>query len=454
MQTNQLARVLNVTFFILCLSFSESNALSIPNLQAGPPKILETDQETKGIKVLFVCRVEKDPKQVYLVGSFNGWAENQSGAIKNPDYLMTRGAKTGIFFKVIELANQRYAYKFVEEGSDGKFHWFADPFVEERDKDGNSVVDFKKSKPILLKPDSLQIPSLTLQSLPVPFKEGVFFPARSYFLPDERVCLTLEKNLLSGKGIFKILGPFGKMILSEQVDFSKKTEYCSSEPLPAGGYIAQLWNESSELLAEEVTSVVSHPSEDVRYGFYASWGKVYEAEDYLKRGKQFLKTHINAVQFYDWFPAHGDYTPDKEVFEFDPFFGKKLERKDIEGKIEGLKKFRIAPLAYVAPYAASKSVYKKFPEPMHYEDGGIRVFSEGGIQESEESAQKNGRAIWFYLMSIHPGSPWQEHILNELKGALSFGFSGFHVDSYGHGGEEKYFSTPSPAIRLPSPASG
>lgn len=437
------------------------------------PLILKTNSSGNKVTVLFTYRSQNVPKKVYLAGSFNDWAENQSGVIKKQEYSMERDAASGLYFQEVELSPKRTAYKFVEETSEEKFDWFADPFVKERDTDGNSIIDFsaRGEKRAPLPSHTILFHTVTSPPLSNPLYPMMLVPSRAYFSPEEKICFHLEKSSFSrlgGLAELKIQTALGKTMVQKKIDLSRSEEICLERPLPQGGYIAQLW-QGAALLAEEVTSVTDDPAQDVRYGFYANWEKVYSSEDYLQRAEQFLKYHINAVQFYDWFPAHGDYTPAAEVYEFDPFFGKKIERRDVQGKIQALHHFGILPLAYVAPYAASKSVYKKFPDPMLYEDGKIRVFSSGGIQESEDSARANQREVWFYLMAIHPpptvrverenrrrfreqtqlskqlvgdhpSSLWRKHILSELEGAVRFGFDGFHVDSYGHTSREKYFS--------------
>lgn len=46
-------------------------------------------------------------------------------------------------------------------------------------------------------------------------------------------------------------------------------------------------------------------------------------------------------------------------------------------------------------------------------------------------AQPMTFAGWLYYMNIAPSCGWGEHIVEEFRSAVQFGFSGIHMDTYG-----------------------
>lgn len=78
-------------------------------------------------------------RQVYLAGSFNGWADNINGTPRDANAIMASDGAGG-WTKSIEIDTLIARYKFVVEDASGRFEWIADPNVVQQDTDGNSVI--------------------------------------------------------------------------------------------------------------------------------------------------------------------------------------------------------------------------------------------------------------------------------------------------------------------------
>src|SRR5690606_2090769 len=117
---------------------------------------------------------------------------------------------------------------------------------------------------------------------------------------------------------------------------------------------------------------------------------------------------------------------------------------DIKGKIDAGHDRAILAIAYVAAYAAAKSVFDAHPYPMTTADGDPLHFNGTVKPLSEVRARGAGERFW--LMAIAPDSPWHAHILGNLREALTDGpgdfvaFDGFEIDSYGHAESDRYHS--------------
>ena len=123
--------------------------------------------------------------------------------------------------------------------------------------------------------------------------------------------------------------------------------------------------------------------------------------------------HFNAVQFYDWMYRHDMLLPPQERY-LDPM-GRETDLAAIRAKIAACKAAGIRPIAYGAVYAAAKELFAEHPEwAMYTMDGQAMTF-----------------AGWLYYMNIAPSCGWSEHILEEFRKAVAFGFSGIHMDTYG-----------------------
>ena len=123
--------------------------------------------------------------------------------------------------------------------------------------------------------------------------------------------------------------------------------------------------------------------------------------------------HLNAVQFYDWMYRHDKLLPPGEQYD-DPM-GRATDLRVIAKKIEACKACGIRPMAYGAVYAATKDTFKAHPEWGMY----------------TMDAQPMTFAGWLYYMNVAPSCGWAEHIVEEFRSAVRFGFSGIHMDTYG-----------------------
>lgn len=123
--------------------------------------------------------------------------------------------------------------------------------------------------------------------------------------------------------------------------------------------------------------------------------------------------HFNAIQFYDWMYRHDALLPPADRFR-DPL-GREMDLSVIREKIAACKTSGIRPIAYGAIYAADKERFQAHPEwGMYTLDGQPMTF-----------------AGWLYYMNIARSCGWSDHILEEYRKAIAFGFSGIHMDTYG-----------------------
>lgn len=72
---------------------------------------------------------------VYLAGSFNNWADNAEGDVRDDRFAMKRG-KGDVWTKTLKLEPGRYAFKFVQENGVGD-EWFVSDGISSVDDEGN-----------------------------------------------------------------------------------------------------------------------------------------------------------------------------------------------------------------------------------------------------------------------------------------------------------------------------
>ena len=147
-----------------------------------------------------------------------------------------------------------------------------------------------------------------------------------------------------------------------------------------------------------------------RYAFLSDFGP----GDGNPEAVQWLRgLHFNAIQFYDWMYRHDALLPPADRFR-DPL-GREMDLGVIREKIAVCKASGIRPVAYGAIYAADKERFQAHPEwGMYTLDGQPMTF-----------------AGWLYYMNIARSCGWSDHILEEYRKAIAFGFSGIHMDTYG-----------------------
>jgi dextranase len=166
-------------------------------------------------------------------------------------------------------------------------------------------------------------------------------------------------------------------------------------------------------------------------------------ENYDAKAAMLANLHINAVEFYDYFPGHGYYAPREAQYRFEPF-GTQINALDIQRKIQAGHKRNILSLAYVAAYAASESIYRQHPYPMTDNRGIPKIFNGGIMTEDEADRQK--KAKWFWLMNVADDSPWHKYIMSEFGRALDdapgdlVSFDGFEIDTYGDSADSRFYA--------------
>ncbi|BCM94396.1 hypothetical protein IAD21_06303 [Abditibacteriota bacterium] len=426
----------------------QSPTATIPSVaqQEGPPVRV-------GTQVVFRFRAPQGTTKVYLAGSFNNFADNKEGAVTDERFAMTP-LGNDLWFKKIPVEAKVEKYKFVVVGQDGRFNWVSDPHVPYVDGDGNSVVDFstiahQNSVPPLmnlraLKPFQPLFPSLTGEKSLTPRLQNV------WCRPDQAntLLVTLSENEVQADSRLRleILTPFGQSVYTSLAPAHGGENRLAIPALGReGGFVAQVTLTSAEgrkqSWGETVLSVVQNVADDLRYGFYASYGKL--GENYDTKAGMLAELGINAVEFYDYFPAHGYYAPREADYKFEPF-GIQINARDVQRKIEAGHRRNMLSLAYVASYAASDSVYRAHPFPMTDAAGVPKVFNGSIMTEAE--ADRQNKAKWFYLMNIAPDSPWHRYILEEFGRTLDdspndlVSFDGFELDTYGDNTDSKFYA--------------
>jgi hypothetical protein len=403
-----------------------------------------------GDRVLFRFQAPQGTRRVYLAGNFNDWARNQDGKITHLRSAMQPG-DSDLWTQWVRWdgEGEAIAYQYVVEGASGQQRWCPDPHVSSRDGDGNTRLEWNviEDRSIFsgdggagwsvgTAPQPLEPVSRTLRLR----REKVVVP------PGEPQRLTVE----SAMGMFPAKRPVRLTVSTPEGERVHRAYSDEEEPvfdvpgLREGAYLARVEIEGAGY-GDTVLSVVDNVADDLRYGFYASFGAV--GRDYVERAEQLKRMHVNAVEFYDYFPAHGDYAPQAEEYRFEPF-GIEIRAEDVRRKIEAGRKAGILSLAYVAAYAASPSIYKNFPYPMTDRDGNPKIFN--GRIMTEAEARAAGKPVWFYLMNIAEGSPWRSYILDEFRRALDDGpedwanFDGFEIDTYGDQADTVFYAPRSP----------
>ncbi|MBE2180351.1 MAG: hypothetical protein IAE97_07755 [Chthoniobacterales bacterium] len=390
-------------------------------LDEGPPV-------QEGERVLFRYRPKFGTKKVHLGGSFNAWAENDNGRITNPKFAMQE-AGDGLWFQWVELPPGEHAYQYVEESEEGGFEWLRDPHADDLNDEGQSLLVV--AEPEEPAPDAAGAESVET----APRKLRV---EKVWVRPGEPNALWIGEGKDAGEVLLEIKTPLGKVVHTSR---HKPADRIPIPPLAAeGGYVATLTAKGG-VLGEAVLSVAENIADDLRYGFYASFGSA--DGDHAAKAGMLADLHVNAVEFYDYFPGHGRYAPTERHYRLQPF-GIEIDAEDVRGKIEAARERNILSIAYVAAYAASPEVYDEHPHPMTDEHGAPKIFN--GKIMTEAEANEQGKPKWFWLMNVAAGSPWHEYILGEFRRTLDDGpgdmvsFDGFEIDVYGDDRDARFYA--------------
>jgi hypothetical protein len=371
--------------------------------EPGPPA-------SRDGRVWFRFRPDSNVRRVFLAGNFNAWAQNDSGRVSNDRFAMKR-SPDGVWVLSIPHDRDDFAYKFVVEDDQGRFHWLPDPSVGPGNAEGHSLVSLPRG----------HAEGAAAEAAPEPAHD-ILQPAmqKVWVKPGEQNLVQVETGRQPGpeaRWRLSVADATGRVLHSADYPVQRGA---SSLPVPAleneGGYrVSVQLEEPGHETAEgwTVLTVARSIADDLRYGFFATYGR--RGGDYAARAAILAGLQINAVEFYDYFPAHGRYAPTEPTYVFEPF-GIAIDALDVRDKTEACREGAILPLAYVAAYAASESVFREFPFPMTNADGVPLVFN-GEIMPADRADREN-KPKWFYLMNIAPDSPWYKHVMAEFRSAL------------------------------------
>lgn len=178
--------------------------------------------------------------------------------------------------------------------------------------------------------------------------------------------------------------------------------------LPAGNYGVCVKTSADSW--EGAFDIVPDRRRVTRYGFLADFSAADgDADDVA----WMRNLHLNAVQFYDWMYRHDALLPSSDRYQ-DPL-GRELCLDVIRKKVTACKEFGMRPFAYGAVYAATGETFRRHPEwGMYTMDGEPLMF-----------------AGWLHFMNIAAGCGWRNHLLEQYREVVAFGFSGIHMDTYG-----------------------
>ncbi|MDK2972241.1 MAG: hypothetical protein PWP23_1996 [Candidatus Sumerlaeota bacterium] len=251
--------------------------------------------------------------------------------------------------------------------------------------------------------------------------------------PGETNTLRLDPPPETASLHLRFLHPIGTTIGSLEVPAAESI----AVPAPPfeGGFILEVRDSAGELLGRTVQSVCASPEFDVRYGFATNFGGSWDQS--ARRAEMLVEANVNAIEFYDFFAAHGDYTPESQSYKFEPF-GVHLDARNVKAKQDAFRAAGIHSYAYVAPYAAAQSVFRLLPDPITGDDGEPLVYGPDHVKTTREydrAGKSDGK--WFTIMAMHRGSRWHEHVLTEYRNLLAgeqtvlAPFDGMEVDTYG-----------------------
>jgi dextranase len=260
--------------------------------------------------------------------------------------------------------------------------------------------------------------------------------------PGEPNTLQVEDQT-AGVATLRIQTPLGRIMHESRHQTASGRLRLGVPPLPTeGGYLVDLEIDAAGVRTAGTTviSVAKNIAADLRYGFYCDYRPGCNADAQAAR---LADLHVNAVEFYDYFPAHGSYAPHENTYVFEPF-GVRIDGRTVRRKIEAGHTRNILAIAYVAAYAASRSVFEKHPFPMTDASGVPKIFN--GRVMSEAAADAEAQPKWFWLMNVADDSPWHRHIMAEFSRAIDdspddlVSFDGFEIDTYGDANNSKFYA--------------
>lgn len=412
---------------------SEPAPVPIPARTNGAPVSIDG-------RVLFRFSGNDEVKLVHLAGDFNNWADNDQGRVASTRFAMTPAGE-GRWYRWEELQPGDRAYVYVVEKADGTFDWREDPQAAHSDGQGHSLFTVHT-------PATPAIPPMESFLDQPSRRDGLEVSAeRVWVRPGESNTLLVSANAAPvGMLGLRIFTPMGKTVHTSRHEWDGRQAALPLPPMEEeGGYLATVTTsgEGSEPghSGDTVLTVARNIADDLRYGFYASFASA--GGDYAAKADMLARLHVNAVEFYDYFPAHGKYAPTEEDYVLGPF-GLRINARDVQNKIEAGHARNILSIAYVAAYAASPEIYQQYPYPMTDHRGVPKVFN--GQVMTEDEADRLGKDKWYWIMNIAGDSPWHAYILEEFARALDHspgdlvGFDGFELDTYGDAADARFFA--------------
>jgi dextranase len=173
--------------------------------------------------------------------------------------------------------------------------------------------------------------------------------------------------------------------------------------------------DSSGGRATTAIDIAPHWSVAPRYGAFSDFAPDEPVAESVRRATEFLRLHVNVVQFYDWMASHHTFRAQADEF-IDPL-GRPLSHAVVRRKVGLAHAAGAAALAYGALYGAETEFSRHHPDWLLYDGRGEpMVFAE-----------------IFCLQDFSEGSPWRPWILNQYEDALRFlEFDGIHIDQYGY----------------------
>jgi dextranase len=256
------------------------------------------------------------------------------------------------------------------------------------------------------------------------------------YQPSEIIIINVDVRNLGIKEIsnisikLEILDPFEKKICSEDktirmINPGETKQFQMSWKAPEGhlsAFVARalVMNYNGKVITSDhyVFDVVKDWIQVPRYGFFTTFST---PEDIDKKIEQMAEFHINAIQFYDWFEYHGNYTPIKSEYTI---LNKPIIRNQVIKKIKKAQEIGMKAMAYTAIYAAAEPIYKEHPEWALRDKFGKPLKFEN----------------WLYFMNPGNSSGWHDFLMKQfIESIKMFNWDGIHLDQYGKGWTENAY---------------
>lgn len=233
----------------------------------------------------------------------------------------------------------------------------------------------------------------------------VLFPVKAQFREGEPISFHIE-NCVDETVNLQIFS-VGKPVFNKTIEIKEGIIELPEFEARRGGYLVEVTS-SDKVVVQTAFDV---DSDMIRYGFLSDFFQGGENENQSIRWMN--KLHLNYIQYYDWMYRHDDLIPQTEIFE--DLLGRKLSSNTIQSRIKQAREAGMVNIAYGAIYGGTNDFAAANPDWRMYD--------------------KNGQPIGFFdflsIMNVNKESGWHDHIINEYKKAVEYGFDGIHMDTYG-----------------------